>query len=140
MGGGDVSLTFGKNLDKDLNRKIFTHLENHITQVFPQLQGIKITHRWGGPVSVTVDMAPAIGYIGKDRRALYSMGYMGHGLSMTTLNGKTMAELITGTESERTGMFFVDRRIIPWPPEPIKFGIAQAVRGYMKLEDSIRYH
>lgn len=139
MGGGDVSLTYGTNFDHDANKKTFAHLESHITQVFPQLKGIGITHAWGGPVSITVDMAPAIGYIGNDRKALFALGCMGHGVSMTTYNGLTMAEMICGKTSRRTEQFFVGRKTIPWPPEPIKFGIAQMIRGYMNLEDRIIY-
>ncbi len=139
MGGGDVSLTYGSDFDHDLNDKIFSILENHITEVFPQLKGIGITHRWGGPVSITLDMAPAIGYIGHDKKAIYSLGCMGHGVSMTTLNGLTIAEMILNRKTSRTGRFFVGRKTIPWPPEPIKFGLSQAVRGYMKLEDRVKY-
>lgn len=139
MGGGDVSLTFGTNLDRDLNEKTFAHLENHVTEVFPQLAGIRFTHRWGGPVSVTLDMAPVIGYLGTDRRAVFSLGCIGHGVSMTTQNGRTIAELICGMDTERTRMFFVGRKTLPWPPEPLTYGLSQAVRGFMKLEDRLYY-
>ena len=139
MGGGDVSLTYGLNFDHDDNEKIFDHLERHITEVFPQLKGVKVTHRWGGPVSITLDMAPAIGYIGNDKKAIFSLGCMGHGVSMTTLNGLTIAEMIVNKKTSRTKLFFVGRKTIPWPPEPIKFGLSQAVRGYMKLEDRVKY-
>jgi glycine/D-amino acid oxidase-like deaminating enzyme len=139
MGGGDVTLAYGTDFDHDDNQKIFDHLEHHITEVFPQIKGIGITHRWGGPVSITVDMAPAIGYIGRDKKAIFSLGCMGHGVSMTTLNGLTIAEMILKMKTPRTGQFFVGRRTIPWPPEPIKFGLSQAVRGYMRLEDRIKY-
>jgi glycine/D-amino acid oxidase-like deaminating enzyme len=139
MGGGDVSLTYGANFDHDLNDRIFRLLEAHITEVFPQLKGIGITHRWGGPVSITLDMAPAIGYIGRDRKAIFSLGCMGHGVSMTTLNGMTIAEMILNKKTPRTGLFFVGRRTIPWPPEPLKFSLSQAVRGYMILEDKVKY-
>ena len=139
MGGGDVSLTYGADFDRDMNEEIFVHLEKHIVEVFPQLKGIRVTHTWGGPVSITVDMAPAIGYIGKEKRALYSLGCMGHGVSMTAYNGKTLAELICGRKTARTEMFFVGRKTISWPPEPIKFGVSQIIRGYMKLEDRLKY-
>ncbi|MBN2158575.1 MAG: FAD-dependent oxidoreductase [Spirochaetes bacterium] len=139
MGGGDVSLTFGDNFDRDENREIFDHLEGHITEVFPQLKGIRVTHRWGGPVSITVDMAPAIGYIGNDRKAIYSLGCMGHGVSMTTLNGRTIAEMICKMSTPRTALFFVGRKAIPWPPEPIRFGVSKLIRGYMRLEDRYIY-
>jgi glycine/D-amino acid oxidase-like deaminating enzyme len=139
MGGGDVSFGYGPDLNRDLNDKVFKHLENHVSDVFPQLKGIGFTHRWGGPVSVTLDMAPAIGYLGEDKKAIFSLGCIGHGVSMTTLNGRTVAELICGLKTSRTEMFFVGRKIIPWPAESISFGTAHAIRGFMKLEDRLYY-
>lgn len=139
MGGGDVSLTYGADLDRDLNEKIFAHLERHVTEVFPQLRGIRFTHRWGGPVSVTLDMAPVIGFLGADRKAIFSLGCIGHGVSLTHYNGLTIAELITGRRTWRTGMFFVGRKVLPWPADPVTHGAAHAIRGFMKLEDRIYY-
>ncbi|MGM0452699.1 MAG: NAD(P)/FAD-dependent oxidoreductase [Thermodesulfobacteriota bacterium] len=139
MGGGDVTIGYGSNLDKDRNEKTFEHLKRHVTEVFPQLEGIGFTHQWGGPVSVTLDMAPVIGYLGKDKRAVFSMGCIGHGVSMTTMNGRTIAELITGRQTERTEMFFVGRKVFSWPPDMFSYGIAKTVRGFMRMEDRIYY-
>lgn len=139
MGGGDVAFTYGNDLRIDLNNKIFAHLERHVTEIFPQLKGLRFTHRWGGPVSVTVDMAPVIGYLGEDQKAIFSLGCIGHGVSLTTYNGLTIAEMITGRETERTDMFFVGRKTLPWPPDLITYGAAHAIRGFMKLEDKILY-
>jgi hypothetical protein len=58
---------------------------------------------------------------------------------MTTLNGRTIAEMICGMDTPRTSMFFVGRKTIPWPPEPIRFGVSQLIRGYMRLEDRLIY-
>ncbi len=139
MGGGDVSIGYGADLGKDLNEKVFKHLESHITEIFPQLNGIGITHKWGGPVSVTLDMAPVIGYLGHDKKAFFSVGCIGHGVSMTTTNGRALAELICGQQSERTEQFFIGRKVIPWPPEPVTHGLVHAIRGFMKLEDRFLY-
>ena len=139
MGGGDVSPGYGANLDKDLNEKTFALLKAHVTEVFPQLEGLRFTHQWGGPVSITTDMAPVIGYLGNDKKAIFSMGCIGHGVSLTTYNGKTIAELITGQQTERTEMFFVGRKVFPWPPDMITYGLGHAVRGFMKLEDRLYY-
>ncbi len=139
MGGGDVSFGYGGDLNKDLNDKIFGLLETHVPEVFPQLKGIQFTHRWGGPVSITLDMAPVIGYLGKDKTAIFSLGCMGHGVSLTTLNGKTIAELITGQQTHRTNMFFVGRKMFPWPSDTISYGLGNAIRGFMKLEDKLYY-
>jgi glycine/D-amino acid oxidase-like deaminating enzyme len=79
-------------------------------------------------------MAPAIGCLG-DRRIVYSLGCVGHGVSMTHLNGRTVADLVLGRKTDLTEVFFVNRRTIPWPPEPIRTLAAAAIRGYMRWED-----
>ena len=134
MGGRDVSIRYGRDMDGDLNDATFAELERDIVQTFPSLSDVRISHRWGGPVSVTVDMAPAIGCVG-DERIVYSVGCIGHGVSMTHLNGRTVADLVLGRKTELTDVFFVRRRTIPWPPEPIRSVAAVAIRGYMRWED-----
>ncbi len=134
MGGRDVSIRPGSDMDGDLNDRTFAELERDVVQAFPSLAGIGFTHRWGGPVSVTLDMAPALGRLG-DERVVYSLGCMGHGVSMTHLNGATVADLILARKTDLTDVFFVNRRTLPWPPEPVRTLAARAIRGYMRWED-----
>ncbi len=139
IGGRDVGVTYGKNLEKDRDRKNFEELKKYLLWVFPQLEGIKFTHEWGGPVSITLDMAPAIGFVGKDKSALFALGYIGHGVSATFNTGRTLAELILEMKTSRTDLFFVGRKIIPFPPEPFRFVLSHAIRGYMRFEDKFKY-
>ena len=136
MGGRDVSTSYGADMEKDLNEKTFAGLENDVRDIFPPLKDIKFTHQWGGPVSVTLDMAPAMGYLG-DERMIYSVGCMGHGVSLTHLNGRTLADLALERKSDLTDTFFVNRKIIPVPPEPIRNLVSRAVLGYMHMEDKL---
>ncbi len=134
MGGSDVSLAYGGNMDHDLNATTFARLEEDTLWLFPHLKGIKITHKWGGPVSVPLQMAPAMGYLG-DERALYSLGCVGHGVSMTHLNGCTLADLALERKTDLTEVWFVNRSVIPWPPEPLRMAASQLILGYLHLED-----
>lgn len=136
MGGSDVSLAYGKDMQRDMNQRIFTDLEGDVVRLFPQLNGVRFTHRWGGPVSVPVDMAPGIGYLG-DRGAVYSLGCVGHGVSMTHLNGCTLTDLVLERQTDLTSVWFVNRRMIPWPPEPLRLVASHAIRGYMRIEDAL---
>jgi len=136
MGGSDVSIAYGSDMERDLNPRIFSNLERDIVWLFPSLEGVQITHRWGGPVSVPVDLAPAIGLLG-DTRAVYSLGCVGHGVSMTHLNGCTLADLLLERKTDLTEVWFVNRRVIPWPPEPLRLVVSHAIRGYLRLEDAI---
>ncbi len=134
MGGRDISLSFGKNMDKDMNDKVFAGLEQDVRELFPPLADVKFTHRWGGPVSITVDLTPAIGQIG-DKDIVYSLGCMGHGVSMTHLNGRTVSDMILEKKTDLTDVFFVNRKTIPWPPEPLKIVLSRAIVGAMRLQD-----
>jgi glycine/D-amino acid oxidase-like deaminating enzyme len=136
MGGSDVSISYGQDMDCDSNERIFRDLERDINWLLPSLKGIRMTHRWGGPVSVPVDLAPAIGYIG-DQRAVYSLGCVGHGVSMAHLNGRTLADLILELQTDLTEVWFVNRRMIPWPPEPLRLLLSHVIRGYLRIEDAI---
>ena len=134
MGGRDVTLSYGKNMDKDMDDAVFSGLEQDVRDLFPVLEDIRFTHRWGGPVSVTVDMSPAIGYAG-DKDIVYSLGCIGHGVSMAHLNGRTVSDLILEQETDLTEVFFVNRKTIPWPPEPIRSFLSHAILGAMRFQD-----
>lgn len=134
MGGGPVGLSYGGNMDRDRDESAWQHLQAHIERVFPALKGVKITHRWGGPFSVTMDLTPALGYLG-DSRAVYSLGCIGHGVSMTHLNAQTLCDLLLERKTDLTDCFLVNRRVIPWPPEPLRLGVSLALRGYLQMED-----
>lgn len=134
MGGRDVSMAYGRNMELDRNEDIFIGLERDVRSIFPALKDLSFTHRWGGPVSVPVDLAPALGYLGS-KDMVYSLGCMGHGVSMTHLNGKTVADLVLGRRTDLTDVFFVNRTTLPWPPEPVRFLAGRAVVEFMRWED-----
>jgi len=136
MGGSDVTLAYGPNMGHDANYRIFADLERDVLRLFPSLAGVPFTHRWGGPVSVPTQMVPAMGYLG-DPRVLYSLGCIGHGVSLTHLNGCTLADMICERKTDLTDVWFVNRRILAWPPEPLRFLVSHAVRGYLRLEDRV---
>ena len=134
MGGRDVTPPRGDDMDRDLNPATFAGLERDVAEIFPPLKGIRFTHRWGGPVSVPVDMAPALGYAG-DRDVVYSLGCVGHGVSLTHLNGRTVADLVLERKTDLTDVFFVNRRTIPWPPRPLQGLLVKGILGFMHYED-----
>ncbi len=136
MGGGDVEIAYGSDMDRDEHERIWRDLAAHIALIFPPLRDLRITHRWGGPVSVPVEMVPAIGTLG-DERVIWSLGCMGHGVSLTHLNGLTIAQMLRGERTELTEAFFINRRTIPWPPEPLRWVASVAIRGYLRGEDTL---
>lgn len=137
IGGGPVGLTYDGRLDGDANEAAWRHLARHLTWLFPSLQGVQVTHRWGGPFSVTLDLTPALGYLG-GHDVVYSLGCIGHGVSMSHLNAQVLCDLLLERQSELLACPFVNRRVIPWPPEPIRMAAAVGIRAYLHVED--RWH
>lgn len=134
IGGSNVTITYSRDMARDLNEKTFQQLEKDTIELFPSLKDVEFTFRWGGPVSVTMDMAPAIGMVG-DARAWYSLGCVGHGVAPTHLNGQTLADLLLERKTDLTSVWFVNRKTIAWPPEPLRWGVSQALLGYLHAED-----
>lgn len=133
-GGGPGLVPYGGNMDHDAYPKAWAHLERFITATFPQLSGIRITHRWGGAFSVTSDSTPQIGTL-HGGAAVYSIGCTGHGVAMTHMNGRIIRDLVLGRRTELTDLWFVNRRSFPIPPEPIRSLAVRAVMAGMSLDD-----
>ncbi len=79
--------------------------------VFPDLADVPISHAWGGYVAITVNRLPHFGRVG--RRVLFAHGFSGHGVGLTSLAGKLMAEVVAGQE-ERFDLFARIRHL-PFP-------------------------
>lgn len=137
MGGGPVGFTFANSLYGDDSPAAWREIEAQFHLTFPHLRDVRISHRWGGPFSVTLDLTPAMGFLG-DRRAMFSLGCIGHGVSMTHLNAQALRDMVLERASDLTGSPFVGRRVLPWPPEPLRLAMGLAMRGYLMAEDWAR--
>jgi gamma-glutamylputrescine oxidase len=71
-------------------------LRKVMLRYFPQLSDLDVTHGWGGNVAITINRMPHFGRLGQ--RILFAHGYSGHGVAVTGLAGRLMAEVIGGTE------------------------------------------
>jgi len=63
-------------------------------------------------------------------------GYVGDGVAAANLAGRTLADLITGRESELTGLPWVGHRPPRWEPEPLRFAGVNAVIGSLTVADA----
>ena len=94
---------------------------------FPQLEGRRIAHAWGGPIDVSPTHRPAIvGLPGLPAWAAF--GYTGNGVGPSHLFGRTLAALALDRRDPVTRLPFVDpppRRV---PPEPLRIAGAALIR------------
>lgn len=137
IGGGIAHYYYNYNTERDENPFTFKNIENDLHALFPPLKNIKITHRWGGPVACTFDFFPVAGVMGKHNNIFYSMGYTGHGVSLANASGKIIRDLYFGEETHRSKLFFINRRPIPFPSEPLLYPCVQAYAGYLRGMDAL---
>lgn len=134
IGGRDVGLGNGKSMDFDDSPATWEALRHDVRLMFPGLRHVRFSHAWGGPVSATLDMFPAIGYAGSPN-IVYSMGCVGHGVSTTHLNGQTIRDLVLERNTDLTDVFFVNRRVVPFPPGALGHRVAEGIAGVLRWED-----
>lgn len=133
MGGQDALYYYGNRTDADHNDRLADRLQRHVKATFPALRDVRFTHHWGGPISASLDLVPVIGQLADN--VVYSAGCMGHGVSLTQLNGRTLADLVFGERTELTDTFFVGRKVTPLPPEPLRFPLLRGITGLFTLQD-----
>ena len=133
-GGRDVGLGLDGTMDHDRDETVFAALREDLRRTFPALAGIRFTHEWGGPVSAPLDLFPAIGHAGSPDH-VFVLCCVGHGVSLTHLHGQTVRDLVLERDTDLTRTFFVDRRVVPWPPGPLRRGVVRAIAGFMRWED-----
>ncbi|TRX57832.1 NAD(P)/FAD-dependent oxidoreductase [Thalassomonas sp. M1454] len=71
-------------------------------KVFPQLKGINIDYKWGGMIGIGANRLPQIGRL--QTNVYYAQAYSGHGVNVTHMAAKLLAEAITN-ESSRIEYF-----------------------------------
>jgi glycine/D-amino acid oxidase-like deaminating enzyme len=106
--------------DYDQDTKVFGRLERTLVDLLPVLRGVRVTHRWGGPLGIARDWVASVGF---DRRTGlgWAGGYVGDGVATSNLAGRTLADLVADTGSSLTRLPWVGHRSRRWEPEPLRW-------------------
>ena len=71
-------------------------------RVFPQLAGVGIDYAWSGRLAISFDRMPEFGRVG--RNGFYAHGFSGHGVALSQLAGRLLAEVVAG-QAERFDVY-----------------------------------
>ena len=66
-----------------------------MARLYPQLADVRIDYAWGGSIGVPINRVPQLGRISPN--VYYCQGYSGHGVNVTHLAGRIMADAVAGT-------------------------------------------
>jgi glycine/D-amino acid oxidase-like deaminating enzyme len=110
IGGVDYPYYRNDGLSRGYNASVRDALIERLLTVFPQLEGIKIDHSWGGSMSGTRDLTPSVGVIGPYNNVYYGVGFF-EGVPTTQTAGRIIADLMAGERNEFTEHEIVNRKI-----------------------------
>ena len=136
FGGYDAVYTYGGEVGphRDEHDPTFAKLSQHFFTVFPQLRGVRFTHRWGGAIDTCSRFSVFFGTALRGRAA-YALGYTGLGVASTRFGAQVALHLLDGVDTELTRLKLVRRRPLPFPPEPVRTGVIALTRNRLAAAD-----
>ena len=137
FGGRGAPYYFGSRITpgQDRNAAVHRALWEVLVDMFPALHDVAVTHTWGGPLGIPrdwwascgLDRASGLGWAG---------GYVGDGVGTSNLAGRTLADLVTGRDTELTRLPWVNHRSPKWEPEPFRWlGTNIGLRAMTSADD-----
>ncbi len=92
----DKRLLFGgrENYGLGFPSDIVTALRARMERLFPQLGGVAIDYHWGGTLGITTHRLPMLRRL--NATTFIAGGFSGHGVALTGLTGKILAEAVAG--------------------------------------------
>ena len=136
FGGYDAIYHFGGKVRPEYEDRIESHrrLASHFFTTFPQLAGLRFTHRWAGAIDSSSRFCAFFGTARKGRVA-YATGFTGLGVGAARFAADVMLDKLAGEETERTELRMVREKPIPFPPEPAASIGVNLVRAAMDRAD-----
>lgn len=135
-GGYDAIYHFGRKIKPEYDHRPETYelLAQQFFETFPQLHGLKFSHRWGGPIDTCTRFFAFFG-TAFEGRVSYALGFTGLGVGATRFGAEVMLDLLSGERTELTELGMVRKKPLPFPPEPAAFVGIQATKAALVAAD-----
>ncbi len=119
-GGYDAIYHYGRKVRAEYEQRPETHrlLAGHFFTTFPQLEGLRFTHQWAGPIDTSTRFCAFFG-LAMQGRVAHAAGFTGLGVGATRFGAEVMLDRLAGLDTERTRLEMVRRKPLPFPPEPL---------------------
>ena len=138
FGGWDAVYHFGRQVSwkYDQRPETFETLAEHFFATFPQLAGLKFTHKWGGPID-TCSRFFSFFTSAYGRKVAMAAGFTGLGVGASRFAGTVMLDLLSGEDTELTELEMVRKLPLPFPPEPVAWlGIKMTTNALIKADEN----
>jgi glycine/D-amino acid oxidase-like deaminating enzyme len=135
-GGYEAVYHYGNDMGphRDQSAAVQRVLARNFLATFPQLAGIRFTHRWGGPIDTCSRFCVTFG-TAHDGAVAYAVGFTGLGVGASRFGAHVALDLVDGRETELTRLELVRSRPRPFPPEPLRWLGIELTRRALARED-----
>ena len=135
-GGYDAVYRFRGPVRDDLDDHdaTFGRLAQNFFATFPELEGLRFGHRWGGAIDTCSRFSVFFG-TARHGRVAYATGYTGLGVAATRWGARVALDLVDGRDTEATRSRYVRRKPVPFPPEPLRTAVIQLTRNRLAAAD-----
>lgn len=136
FGGYDAIYHFGRSIKPEHYDRpaTFATLARHFAETFPQLAGVRFTHRWSGVIDTSTRFCAFFG-TSMGGRVTYATGFTGLGVGASRFAADVMLDLLDGRPTERTRLEMVRKGPLPFPPEPLAWLGIQVTRWSLARAD-----
>jgi glycine/D-amino acid oxidase-like deaminating enzyme len=135
IGGGNPDYAFNGRVEEHRDADVVRDLRTKLDQLFPTLEPIQFETMWDGLVDMTLDWAPTVGVSGKDHNIYHGLGYCGHGVNLSFLFGRIIADLEGGREAHWSWFPYLNRTPPYIPNEPLRWLGIQGEMAFYRLHD-----
>ena len=136
LGGRGRPYRYGSRTDAESppDADAVRSLRQRLIDLFPALADVVVEGAWQGALGAPRQWAPAVG-LDQATGLAWAGGYVGEGVAAANLAGRTLADLVTGTDSDLTRLPWVGPLGRLWPPEPVRFAAVRGVNAMMRIAD-----
>jgi len=122
FGGRGAPYHLGSRINNKFDQHKPTHVDllKTLVELFPIIKDVKVTHTWGGPLSIARDWAAHVS-LDSNTGITSAGGYVGDGVGTSNLAGRTLSDLILKNNSELISMPWVNHKSRKWEIEPFRW-------------------
>jgi glycine/D-amino acid oxidase-like deaminating enzyme len=122
FGGRGAPYHLGSRINNKFDQHKPTHVDllKTLIELFPIIKDVKVTHTWGGPLSIARDWAAHVS-LDSNTGIASAGGYVGDGVGTSNLAGRTLSDLILKNNSELISMPWVNHKSRKWEIEPFRW-------------------
>lgn len=135
-GGYDAIYNFGGKVEDSAyqRERSFAGLSQRFSTAFPQLEGIRFSHRWGGAIDTCSRFFAFYG-TALGGRVGWAVGHTGLGVGASRFSAGLGLDILDGVDNEVTRLKYATAKPVPFPPEPVRWGVIQFTRNRLAAAD-----